>query len=71
MSTHLRFFRFRSIPPLVLIACLAPIAATAQLEEIVVTAQKREQSIQDVPISLDVLSETTLSRNAIHSMCGL
>jgi iron complex outermembrane receptor protein len=71
MSTHLRFFWFRSIPPLVLIACLAPNAANAQLEEIVVTAQKREQSIQDVPISLDVLSETTLSRNAIHSMRDL
>ena len=71
MSMLLRFSWIRSIPPLILIACLAPVAAMAQLEEVVVTAQKREQSLQDVPISLDVLSETTLSRNAIHSMRDL
>jgi len=37
------------------IACL-PSAAFAQIEEIVVTAQKREQSIQDVPISIVAVS---------------
>ena len=38
------------------------------LEEIVVTAQKREQSVQDVPISLRVLSEKELGRLGADSM---
>lgn len=33
---------------------------TGQLEEIVVTAQKREQSMQSVPISIEVLNNQTL-----------
>jgi iron complex outermembrane receptor protein len=43
--------------------CLASApAAYAQLEEIVVTAQKREQSLQEVPISVGVIDEETLDR---------
>ena len=38
-------------------------AMGAELEEIIVTAQKREQSLQDVPISLDVIGGEAL-RNA-------
>jgi len=34
--------------------------ASAQIEEIVVTAQKREQSVQDVPVVVDVVSSETL-----------
>ncbi|RBP53546.1 TonB-dependent receptor [Arenicella xantha] len=34
--------------------------SVALLEEIIVTAQKREQRVQDVPLSLDVLSSTKL-----------
>ena len=49
---------------------LFPVLTTAQgniLEEVVVTAQKREQSLQDVPISVAVTSggkhrETELDR---------
>jgi iron complex outermembrane receptor protein len=37
-------------------------AALAQLEEIVVTAQKREQSLQDVPLSVGVLNGDALER---------
>ena len=33
---------------------------SAQLDEIVVTAQKREQSLQDVPISINVLNSQAL-----------
>ena len=43
----------------------------AQLEEVVVTAQKRQQSLQDVPISLDVISADQLSDRGISSIDGL
>ena len=35
--------------------------ATAQIEEITVTAQKREESMQDVPISIQALNNQTLT----------
>ena len=38
------------------------------LNEIVVTAQKREQRIQDVPISLSVMSGTELDKSSIQSV---
>lgn len=65
-------------------AMLAAQAATAQtaanapgqarrsgppvLEEIVVTAQKREQTLQEVPVSLDVLSSETLAVQQVYSV---
>jgi iron complex outermembrane receptor protein len=36
-----------------------------QLEEIVVTAQKREQNLQDVPVAVTALSQATLETNRI------
>ena len=47
---------------------LWPFSANAQLEEVLVTAQKRDQSLQDVPISVDVLSEDALSRAQFSDM---
>ncbi len=40
-------------------------AQAAVLEEVVVTAQKREQSLQEVPVSVSVLSDETLERRVI------
>ena len=39
-------------------AALLPVGLTAQaqLEEVIVTAQKRAESLQDVPISISTLS---------------
>jgi len=37
-----------------------------QLSEIIVTAQKRSQSLQEVPISVTALSESTMQRADIH-----
>jgi iron complex outermembrane receptor protein len=37
----------------------------AQLEEIVVTAQKREQNLQDVPVAVTALSEASIETNRI------
>jgi len=50
------------------------IPANAQLDEIIVTAQKREQSLQDVPVSVTALDESYLeSRNVtdIKSLSAL
>lgn len=44
-------------------ALLAPIpAAFAQLEEVIVTAQKREQGLQDVPIAVTAFSTEALEK---------
>jgi iron complex outermembrane receptor protein len=42
-----------------------------QLEEIVVTAQKRAQSLQDVPIAVTALSEETLQANRVINVRDL
>ena len=38
---------------------------TGMLEEVVVTAQKREQSLQDVPISITVFGEENINRRQV------
>ena len=52
-----------------LISTLA--GAQAVLEEVVVTAQKREQSIQDVPISITAISGENLSANIVQDIFDL
>ena len=57
-----------------LIACLSagtillPGLANAQLEEIVVTAQKREQNIQDVPLSVMAIGTEQLDNNQFRDI---
>lgn len=46
-------------------------AQSGALEEIIVTAQRREQSVQEVPISLQVLGADELARNQIRDMDAL
>ena len=59
------------IAQLVALACIAlawsfaPAPSFAQIEEVVVTAQRREQSMQDVPLALTVLDEEALSARQI------
>lgn len=48
---------------LVAVLLVAASPASAQLEEIVVTAQKREQSLQDVPLSVSAISGATIEQN--------
>lgn len=42
------------------------VADTAAPAEIIVTAQRREQRLQDVPISISALSGATLGQIGIH-----
>lgn len=73
-SEH-KTFRIKPISRAVIAACGASVAALSPvamaqdvLEEIVVTAQKRDQSIQDVPISISVLGATQLTDLGITDM---
>lgn len=53
------------------VACAAAIMVPAQaqvIEEVVVTAQKREQSVQDVPISISALGEDFLATSGMGNV---
>ena len=45
--------------------------APASVTELVVTAQKREQRLQDVPVVVTVLTEKKLTDNNVHSVADL
>ncbi len=57
--------------------CCIPLTVTAQeearggLEEIVVTAQRREQSIQDVPVSMSAIGQEQLDSQGVRSVDDL
>lgn len=53
------------------VSVLAQQAAAQTLEEIVVTAQKRAESVQEVPISITALDEEFLERSGIDDIRGL
>ena len=46
-------------------------AERATLDEIIVTAQKREQNLQDVPISVAVETAASLTKKGIIDLAGL
>ncbi|MGB2381624.1 MAG: TonB-dependent receptor plug domain-containing protein, partial [Porticoccaceae bacterium] len=52
-------------------AMSAGVAQTAEIDEIVVTANKREQSLQDVPVTVSVTSGETIQRAAIVDILDL
>ena len=49
-------------------AALAPSASFAQLEEVLVTAQKRSQNLQDVPIAISAVSQEVLEQTGINTI---
>ena len=64
------------LPIIVTVAtCIAPLAPVAQergyLEEIIVTAQKRAQNIQDIPVAVTALSGEHLVEHGITDMFDL
>ena len=67
MST--RKFRKRYVAPLTLLTSILPmygVSAANILEEIVVTAQKREQNLQDVPIAITSFSGAQMNAMGIQ-----
>lgn len=68
--THIKIAKSSAIASALILSVLAP-TAHSQLEEILVTAQKREQSLQDVPISVGVLDEKTLDRSQFSDFRSL
>lgn len=57
---------FRFLLPLV--ATLYSVSTFAAIEEVLVTAQKRAESVQDVPISITALSGEDLIRRGLNNM---
>lgn len=68
-------FRHLSSAALAAAVCLSPMAANAQdsgfLEEIVVTAQKREQNLQDIPVAVTAYSGAQLQDSGVFDMRDL
>lgn len=56
---------------LFLIAVFASGIANAMLEEVVVTAQKRVENSQDIPLSIEVVSGEFLERNGVFGLFDL
>ena len=50
---------------------MAAETAFAQLEEVVVTAERREASVQDTPISIEALSEKDIAERGINNNLDL
>lgn len=64
--------RYLCILPVTLAALISiPLVHAAALEEIVVTAQKREQSIQDVPIAVTAFTADSLQTKGISDVSKL
>lgn len=63
------FFKYAGIA--LAITSISGSAYAAQLEEIIVTAQKRAESLQDVPISMTALSGKKINDAAINSFADL
>ena len=53
------------------LAITAPTAVAQMLEEVVVTAQKREQTLKDVPISISAVSGKTIENRSIDDLASL
>jgi iron complex outermembrane receptor protein len=48
-----------------------PVAGSAQLQEVVVTAQRRSQNIQNVPITMEAITGKTLQGTSKNWLCCL
>ncbi|MDG1667073.1 MAG: hypothetical protein P8H55_07875, partial [Hellea sp.] len=53
------------------LAILSSVPAAAQIDEIIVTAEKREENVQDVSISVTALNERLLELGGIDDVSRL
>ena len=49
-------------------AAITPVPVFAQLEEVIVTAQKRAQSLQDVPIAISAVNQEIIEKTGINTI---
>lgn len=61
----------RSLLATAVICALSAESALAQLEEVIVTAERREASLQETPISIQVLSSEEIQSRGIKSAMDL
>ncbi|PWE16385.1 TonB-dependent receptor [Marinicauda salina] len=66
-----RFTKSAALGATALAAGLVSTAAQAQVEVITVTAQKREQTLQETPVSVAVVSDTQLQQSQIRDAADL
>lgn len=67
-----RFLRVSSLLYLTLgVAATSPLAISAEIEEIVVTARALEESIRDIPVAITTIGEKRMNQFAIESMMDL
>ena len=52
----------------VAVGSTVPIAALAQIEEVVVTTRKREENLQDIPLAVSAISAEQIQRQGISSL---
>jgi outer membrane receptor protein involved in Fe transport len=50
---------------------LAPVAGWAQVEEIIVSARKKEESLQDVPIAINAITGEELERKGLSNIADI
>ncbi len=48
-----------------------PVFAQSAIEEIVVTARKREESMQDVPVAVTALNQELIERQALENLADV
>jgi iron complex outermembrane recepter protein len=58
----------KSLLAIAVSAAISPVPAFAQLEEVIVTAQKREQSLQDVPIAISAVNQEIIEKTGINTI---
>ena len=65
MSTRLENILWLAVAA---IFCITAMPASAQIEEIIVTAQKKEETLQDVPMSITAISGTQIEEDGIRDL---
>ena len=71
ISSSYRAFLLRSAVPGLVLGFVAATAAQAQIETVVVTAEKRAENVQNVPIAITAFTGTTLQDKNITDLHGL